>query len=185
MNSRAALGLACTVTAHLSSPALALTDETTGLAVDPPPPFVASTGQHPRHDAVINIKSTTGTPHGANVDGSLCTVAYKHAPQNARLSQDDINAGIVKPEWMARMKAGFQLAFALDEPVPFQASGISGVELQGRPKAGPGAQEVRIYISLVETPKGRTMMTCATKQADMPKALPQFRKIRDAVRPPR
>jgi len=170
----------------MAQPATAFVDEKTGLAVEPPAPYEASAGApRPNYDVVVSIKSSTGKPTAAGPDGNLCGVAYKLVPQNAGLAQADINERITKPEWIAIVQAPFKSWGEIERTETFEQEGVKGVELVVAPKAGPGHETVRMYVALWETPKGRTVVSCAGKKDELDQAMEAFQSIRGSVRAPR
>jgi hypothetical protein len=167
-------------------PAAAFVDEKTGLAVEPEPPYQATAGApRPNFDVVVNVKSSSGKPTAAGPDGNICGVAFKLAPQNAGLAQSEINDRITKPDWIATIKEPFKAMGEIERTNTFDQEGAKGVELVVAPKAGPGADAVRMYVALWETPKGRAVVSCAGKVDEMPQALEAFQSIRRSVRAPR
>lgn len=175
--------LVAAAAAFIAAPAAAFVDEATGLTVEPPAPFEAIAGKpRPNYDVVVNVKSTSGKPSAAGSDGNLCGVAYKLAPQNAALSQSDINERLTQPQWLDTIKAPFQAWSTIERTEVFEQDGVKGVELTVAPKAGPNHESVRMYLALWETPKGRTVVSCATKVDEMPQALAALQSIRRATR---
>ncbi len=169
--------------AFIAVPAAAFVDEETGLSVEPPAPFEAAAGKpRPNYDIVVTIRSTTGKPTAAGSDGNVCGVAYKQAPQNASLSQADINERLTKPEWMEVIKAPFQAWSTIERTEVFEQDGAKGVEFTVAPKAGPNHESVRMYLALWETPKGRVVVSCAIKADELPQALAELQSIRRATR---
>lgn len=151
--------------------------------VEPPAPFQAAAGKpRPNYDIVVTVNSTSGKPTSANADGNLCGVAYKQAPQNAALSQSDINERLTQPQWMEIIKSPFQAWSTIERTEIFEQDGVKGVELTVAPKAGPNHEAVRIYLALWETPKGRIVVSCAIKVDEMPQALVDLQTIRRATR---
>jgi hypothetical protein len=66
----------------------------------------------------------------------------------------------------------------------FEHQGFNGIELIVAPKAGPDAQTTRMFVSAMETAKGRTVLSCVTDQAGLASALPQFRAVRATIHAP-
>ena len=57
--------------------------------------------------------------------------------------------------------------------------GATGIELIGKPKGGtPGAG---VFVSMVDTPSGRTTLNCATRPEEIEAAVNQFRLIRASI----
>jgi len=169
-----------------ANPAIAVTDPATGLAVDPPAPFVATMAPPVQNAAAaMVITSTTGTPVAVLGDPTVCSVAFRVAPSNANLTQVQLNEFLAKPEMINLTKASLELLFELGEGTLFTVGDVAGLEFDGRMKAGAAPAGVLVYIASMQTPKGVTLLTCFASQADFPRALPQFRGIRDTITPPK
>ena len=170
----------------LSLPASAqngLSDAATGFAIAPPAPFVAEPTSRRQFDVGGGIKSTTGKPAPAGTGAYVCEAGFKAAAQNNDLTRDQINAQMDKPEWRRLARAAIELAFNVTAERRFTLQGFRGLEFQGSPKAGPGHEEARMFMSMVETPKGRVTMVCVTERTGFDRALPQFRAIRATIHP--
>lgn len=181
----AAAPTAAAPTAQPPAGATGMRDEATGLAVAPPAPFVTSRGGMASQDAVINIVSTTGVPPSGNSNGVLCGVAFKAAPANAELTQDQINTLVSASEWMAGAKVKMSAVFEFTSERLVELAGVTGAEFWARPKMGPRSAETSIYLAMFETPKGRTTMSCATLLAKTDEAKPHFAAIRNSITLPR
>jgi hypothetical protein len=162
------------------------TDPATGFGIRPPAPFVAEqTTNRRQFDIGVGIKSSTGAPAPAGTGSYVCEAGFKAAAQNNSLSRAEINAFMDKPEWANIARATLELAFSITTQQRFTLEGYRGIELRGQPKAGPGAENVRMVMSIVETSKGRVSMICLTDRAAFAKALPQFRAIRATINLPK
>lgn len=163
----------------------AFEDAATGFSIAPPAPFTAEPAQRRQFDVGAGVKSATGKPEIRGTGQFVCEAGFKSAPQNANLTRDDINAMVAKPEWMNVAKAMLELAFQIDRQQRFTLQGYRGFEFQGRPKAGPGAEDARMFMSMVETAKGRTTMICVTAASGFQSAVAQFRAIRATINLPK
>ncbi|MGX1787517.1 hypothetical protein ACWIGM_12285 [Bosea sp. NPDC055332] len=160
-------------------------DAATGLSVTPPAGFKAEAGKpHPQFEVTIDINSKTGTPKVVNSTGQLCTLGFKRATQNAQLTRETINEQMAKPEWQQLYREMFETIGTVSDLKLFEHQGFTGVELIVAPKAGPNAQNVRMFTSTVETAKGRTALICATDQAGLAAALPQLKALRATIHAP-
>lgn len=164
-------------------------DAAKGFAIAQPPPFVVVPITHRALDVAVGVRSTTGNPRamGQNADGSLpflCQAGFKAAAQNAGLSKDDINAFVATREWRNLASATLELGFVIDWESTFSFAGFNGLELEGRPKAAPGAKDVRAVISFIETARGRTSMICIKNRRSFASAIRDFRKIRATITVP-
>jgi hypothetical protein len=160
------------------------TDPEIGVSIDPPAPFRVSRGS-PGQAVLLKITSSTGKPAAANADGSLCGVGFKASTEHAGVSQDDLNRQITQPQWQEPVLAILGLHMEVTPGQPVERLGIRGMEFIGTPRAPEPAAQVRIYMAIFETPKGRTTFTCATPAEAFSDALPQLRAIRNTLRPPR
>lgn len=170
--------------AALMTPAHALDDAATGLAVTlPPADFTIEPSAQPGgYAASFGINTVSGKP--ALVGGQyLCDVGFEPNPQSAAFSQDVINAEVEKPEWADMIASSMGTFFRFVDRQSFTLAGASGVEFTAIPKA-PGGEALRIVLSLLETPHGRTTVSCATSLDQFDDALPVFRAIRAGVTPP-
>jgi hypothetical protein len=160
-------------------------DSASGLSVSPPAGFKAEAGgRHPQFEVTIDISSKTGTPKAVNSTGQLCTLGFKSATQNAQLNRDAINEQMAKPEWQQLYREMFETIGTVSDLKLFEHQGFAGIELIVTPKAGPNAQNVRMFTSTLETAKGRTALICATDQAGLAAALPQFKALRATIHAP-
>jgi hypothetical protein len=121
-------------------------------------------------------------------DELLCQATFIENPYGDRHTQASINERIVRPEEHENLLAAARAAHMEIEPgKPFDLSGIRGMEFVAREQkpATAGAPRKAIYLVSLETPKGYTHLRCSTRDEDFATALPQFRAIRDTIRPPR
>lgn len=167
----------------------AFRDAATGFAIAPPAPFVTEPTTHRTFDVAVGLRSTTNLPPsvGRSPDGSppfICQAGFKSAAQNNDLTKAEINAFMAKPEWRKVIRSTLELVFQIDGERAFTLQGYRGIELRVRPKAGPGAENVRALMSFVETAKGRTTLICLTDRASFNKALGQFRAVRATLTAP-
>jgi hypothetical protein len=170
--------------ASLAGPAEAaqFADSATGFAVDPPAPFVVRPAKSQSYDVAVAINSLTGTPALGIGDNYLCQVGFKAEAASADLTQEEINLQVSRPEWLDNAAAALSKTFDVTGKQTFVLAGATGIELVGQPKGGsPGAD---VFVSIVDTPKGRTTLNCATRQEDMAAALNPFRLIRASITPP-
>ena len=164
-----------------AAPALAaaFTDPATGFAVEPPKSFTVRPVKSPTYDIAVRINSLTGTPPLGPGTNYLCQIGYKAAPANAALSQEEINLSVQRPEWVENVAAALSRSFDITGKGTFWLDGATGVELVGTPKDMTAASA--IFISLIDTPTGRTTLNCATRPDAMAAALNVFRLIRAGI----
>ncbi|MBL8590853.1 MAG: hypothetical protein JNK46_20145 [Methylobacteriaceae bacterium] len=173
--------------ASLAAPAAAqgFRDEATGFAVNPPAPFVAQATTRRQFDVGAGISPTTGVPPIAGTGKYLCEAGFKAAPQNAGLTQAEINALSAGKEWRDIARAMFGVVFHVDAMRSARIGAIAGVEIEARPKFGPDYENARVFAAIHETPKGRVTMICSTTKAAWAKALPAFRAVRATITAPK
>jgi hypothetical protein len=179
------LGLALMAPAALVEAALAappLRDEASGLAVSPPAGYEARRAEgDARYAAVFAVQK-------GNEEETGCKVAFQAAPQNAALSQEEINAFTQKKEWTDLIKATLALRYEVASVDPFEQAGVAGAAVVAdfKPVEGePRAAEVRSYLVLIDTPKGRTTVVCVGEKATFDSRRQEFEAIARAVSPPR
>ena len=167
-------------------PAWAVTDPDSGLVVDPPAPFVASIVPNAAASNAppVVITSTAGTPEPVLGNPVICSVRPRPLPQNASRSQEQINQLQANPQVISATKNALAAGFELGDAAPFTVDGVAGLEFQGKMTIGPNPG-VPSYVATMSTPKGVTTLVCVTSEAHFRTAVPQFRAIRDSIRPPR
>jgi hypothetical protein len=176
------------VAGSLLVPAMALaefSDPSTGFAIRPPAGFTTQPTTRRQFDVGVGITSTTGLPAAAGTSAFICESGFKAAANNNDLTQAEINAFVDKPEWRKLIRSTFELIGTVTAERRFTQEGYRGVELQVTPKAGPDAANVRMFVALVETTKGRTTLLCNTTRKDIGKGLPVFRAIRASITLPK
>jgi hypothetical protein len=170
------LGLALSV-----GPAFAVgfEDPKSGFKVDPPAPFVVAPASTHTYDMAVVINSLSGTPPLGVGDNYLCQVGYKALPDNADLAQEEINLEVQQPEWLDNAAAALSQAFDVTGKATFVLGGATGIELIGEPK--DPAHAAGIFVSMVDTPAGRTTLNCATRPEALDGAVNAFRQIRAGI----
>lgn len=170
---------ASTGAAVLPAAAIPFEDPATGLKIDPPQPFVVAPAKSKTYDVAAVINSLTGAPPLGAGDNYLCQLGFKKLPDNADFAQEEINLQVEKPEWLDNAAAAMSKTFDVTGKSTFVLNGAAGIELVGKPKGGtPGAA---VFVSMVDTPIGRTTLNCATRPEEIEKAVNQFRLIRASI----
>jgi hypothetical protein len=160
-------------------------DPTTGFALTPPKGWTVEQSSGRRQfDVGVTVNPDAGRPRKAGNGPGVCEAGFKAAANNAGLTQKEINDLVNKPEWVKLARTTIELVFQISGQQRFTLQGFRGIEFQGRPKAGPNAENARIFMSIVETPKGRVSMVCAIDKADFAGALPKLRAIRAGINLP-
>lgn len=183
MSARGALiAVALALAAGPAAAAEPVHDEATGLVVTPPDGYVAKkTEGDPRYAVVYAVQKGEDAETG-------CKVAFQPAPQNAGLAQEEINAFTQKKEWVDLIRATLALRYDVASVAPFEQAGVAGAAVVAdfKPLDGePRGAEVRSYLVLIDTPKGRTTVVCVGDKAEFDAQKPEFEAIARAVSPPR
>ena len=159
-----------------------LRDDATGLAVLPPDGYKAERAEgDARYAVVFAVQKADEAETG-------CKIAFQAAPQNAGLTQPEINAFTQKKEWTELIRATLSLRYDVASVMPFEQGGLAGAAVvadfkttEGEPKTA----ELRSYLVLIDTPKGRTTVVCVGDKAGFDARKPEFEAIARAVSPPR
>lgn len=171
-------------TAAMALPAAAaqFADAATGLTIDPPAPFVVRPSKSNAFEVTAVINSLTGSPSLGAGDNFLCQVGYKSLPDNSDFTQDEINLQQEQPERLDGLANALSRSFEVTGKATFALNGATGLEVIGKPK--DSAKASSIFMSMIETPTGRTTLNCATRPDEIDKAADQFRLIRASITPP-
>lgn len=170
--------------AILAAPAFAAEDAATGLAVNLPDTFLVESAESPPpYNVTFGVKSASDEPATLEGEKYLCQVSFQDVPANAGLTMEKINEQIGSPGWIAMAKEGMSSIFDFVSDSSFELDGYRGHEFIGKPKQ-KNAEHVRLVLSMVETAKGRTAISCVTDADRLDVVLPAFHTIRDAVTPP-
>jgi hypothetical protein len=153
-----------------SAPAIAepLSDPTTGLAVTPPPGYDAKIATEVgRYTIAFNVKKPDDKDTG-------CFIGFLHIPEKARFTQAEINGYAAKPEWANEIRTVFSRLYDIISLDQFEHAGALGSVVVADRKMPPGksprAGEIRAWLVVLETPKGRISMACI---ADKPSFEPR------------
>lgn len=158
--------------------AIPFEDPATGFKVDPPAPYFVLPAKSSHYDEAVVVNSTTGSPSAGLGDKYLCQVGFKAQPNSAGLNQEEINLQVEQPDWLANAATALSQSFDITSKTTFVLDGATGIELVGQPKGGHGAG---VFISMIDTPAGRTTLNCATPPDELAGALNQFRLIRASI----
>lgn len=163
-------------------------DEATGLSLSPPQGYSARKAEgDPRYAAVYAVQKE-------GEDDTGCKIAFQptQAPVpgsgETALTQDDINAFTRKKEWGDLIRATLALRYDVATVEPFENQGVSGAAVVAdfKPVEGEAKPpEVRSYLVVIDTPKGRTTIVCVGEKAGFDGRRPEFEAIARSVSPPR
>lgn len=159
-----------------------------GFAVDLPDTFIVDPGidQMDDYDILVGINPVSGDPAPADMSPFVCQAGFQGSDGNAGMRQKEINAmASGTNDWTRRIISAFEPVMRIDAYENFNLLGITGIQLTTTPKLGPNAANTRIVFSILETPKGRTMLVCTATRQGIWRALPTFRTIRGGIIPPR
>lgn len=162
--------------------AASFVDPVTGFKVDPPAPFVVQPAKSASYDITVVINSLSGSPSLGAGDNFLCQVGYKGMPGNNDFTQDEINLQITSSDRLDKVAAALSRNFEVTGKTIFELDGVTGIELIGKPK--DAGKTAGVFVSMIDTPAGRTTLNCATRPEEIDKAAEQFRLIRSSITPP-
>jgi hypothetical protein len=170
--------------AHAAEP---VRDEASGLAIQPPDGYAATRAEgDPRYVAVYAVQKQGEVDTGCKI-AFQPTQAQPGASEPA-LSQAEINAFTQKKEWIDLIRATLALRYEVATVEPFPHAGLSGAAvvadfkpIEGEPKTA----EVRSFLVVYDTPKGRTTIVCVGDKAGFEKRKSEFEAIARSVSPPR
>jgi hypothetical protein len=159
-------------------------DSAPGFAIVPGDDFsVHRTTNRRQFDIGYGIRAKGDTVTADASGGYLCEAGFKSAPQNASLTREQINTMVDNPDWRNVVRANMNLIFEIVTEDTFTLQGYRGVELTMRPKGGAGGG-LQVFMSMIETARGRTTMVCNSSMTGMATALTTFRTIRQQIRLP-
>ncbi|WP_261402249.1 hypothetical protein [Chenggangzhangella methanolivorans] len=158
-------------------------DEATGLSVEPPAGYAVRKAEgDPRYAVVYAVQKQGEEDTG-------CKIAFQPTPPTAgspALSQDDINAFTRKKEWTDLVRATLALRYEVAAVEPFEHQGLMGAEVVADFKPVEGEEkppEVRSYLVVMDTPKGRTTIVCVGDKAGFAARRGEFEAIARSVTP--
>jgi hypothetical protein len=166
----------------ISGQAAGFVDGASGFKVDPPAPFTVRPAKSATYDLAVVINSLTGHPSLGAGDTYLCQIGYKHQADDVALTQDEINQQVEEPDWLDNAAAALGHSFTVTSKSTFVLDGATGVELVGMPKDATHASGV--FVSMIDTPAGRTTLNCATRPEEVDSAAAAFRLLRSAIKLP-
>jgi hypothetical protein len=177
--------VAATGAAHAAEP---VTDESTGLVLRPPEGYAATRAEgDPRYAAVYAVQKQGEVDTGCKIAFQPAQAAPAGAGEPA-LSQAEINAFTQKKEWIDLIRATLALRYDVATVDPFPHDGLSGAAVVADFKAiegEPKTAEVRSFLVVFDTPKGRTTIVCVGDKAGFDKRKGEFEAIARSVSPPR
>lgn len=166
----------CVLASGVSLPVLAIEDEATGFAIEPPAPLTAERIENPAFTAAFGIRAPAGSPQPSAGNEFLCQIGY--LVQAREVTQDEINALTLQPGYIASLAPSLDAAFAGHQETIFTVATVAGLEILATPR---DVASNRLYTALLQTPSGIVQQHCTTTAADLDTALPLFRAIRDSV----
>jgi hypothetical protein len=145
-------------------PAIAqpISDPATGFVVTAPPGYVSQVSTASgRYTVAFNVKKPDDKDTG-------CLIGFLHIPEKAKFTQAEINAYSAKPEWASEIRTAFSRLYDIISLDPFEHAGVLGSVVVADRKMPPGtpprAGEVRAWLVVLETPKGRISMACVAEK---------------------
>ncbi len=114
-------------------------------------------------------------------DDAGCGIAFQPFP-DVHVTQDALNKIAATPAFLTTVKNTLGLKFDVTAVEPFALGDVQGAQVRG---TGKGAPEVSTLSTLVQTPRGRTVVSCIGPTARFDTLKPEFDAITRGVRPPR
>jgi hypothetical protein len=171
--------LAGWLTASTAS-AQTFSDKATGLAVTPPPGYSAHAAPpRARYAVTVEIRRANDVP--------ICKVGFQFVAANEKRSQTELNATAGTPERAEQLRQTLGAAFEVKEITPFEHTDVRGLAALGVMKL-PGLapeDQPRTVIIMMDTPKGRTTVSCAAFLAELTKRRGEFEALARGVTLPR
>jgi hypothetical protein len=163
-----------------------LRDDATGLSIQPPDGYEAKKAEGDARYAVVYAVQKKG-----EVDTG-CKVAFQPIqstlPAEEKLNQDEINSLTRQKKWIDLIRATLAIRYNVATVEPFEQQGLAGAavvaDFQGA-EGEPKEAEVRSYLVVFDTPKGRTTIVCVGEKASFEGRRKEFEAIARSVAPPR
>lgn len=108
----------------------------------------------------------------------MCVFTQWPDAEFAGMDQADIDADA--PNWPADIVADMAGTAALENAVPFEHQGLSGMEVVTRLTQSLTNEEYLVFFALA-TPAGRASLACAATSETLDQALPVYRRVRDGI----
>src|SRR5215510_2813206 len=168
-----------------SIPAIAgpLNDSATGLGVNPPPAYVAKpAAASGPYTVAFDVKKPDDKDTG-------CRVGFQPVPQNAGLRQEEINEHTAKPDWADLVRSTLARLYNVTSLDRFEHAGVRGAVVIGDfrlpPGAPPRASEIRSWLVMLETPRGRTSVVCVGEKTSFDARRSEFEAVARGTTLPR
>jgi hypothetical protein len=158
-------------------------DAGSGLRVNPPPGYAV----HPMSPTPpFAVRVAVTQPDDRDTG---CQVTFEALPENAILSQAQINQIASKPDWRERARRSVAAFSYVMDVQPYYQSGITGLTLVADMKATLEAPDwdkaSRHFMAILETPKGRTTIACTAEKENFDSRRAKFLDVVRGVEPPR
>lgn len=181
--SRSHLSLgACTALAFLSTAAMAqrVVDPATGLAVEPPPGFVA----RPLALRAPRLAAFSVRRAGETIDTG-CEVSIIPAPGNARYSQAELNQVAASERYQTLTTQALSEVYEVHRSERFSQAGIEGILIDGSMRMTPSTPAVmansRSLMARLETPSYRISTSCTADRDQFERRRGEFLAIARGV----
>ena len=145
-------------TASIPAIAQPISDPATGFAITPPPGYGAQPSTAAgNYTAAFEVRKPDDKDTG-------CRIGFLHIPEKAHFTQAELNGYAAKPEWANEIRTAFSRLYDIISLDRFEHAGVLGsvvvADRKMPPGAPPRAGEIRAWLVVQETPKGRTSMAC-------------------------
>ena len=145
--------------------------------VTPPPGFSVKKGPgEGTYSVEYEVSSDTDPDFG-------CEVGFDPSKAMPGGSQSQINHAAGSSDYAALANASVASAFDVDATAPFSMQGVSGFAMTGVPKGAAG--QARALLFVLQTPPGRTVISCVSPPARFDALRPTFERIPRGVALPR
>jgi len=173
--------LALCILAILTAPVMALEDRTTGLKVELTEDFtVEAIPRIAMFEAVIGVNLASGETFGGNAK-NLCEVTFDKQPGWVAFDQKRFNDKLGATDYPLVFARQVSSVFKVLRSERFELRGIVGHEFIMALNDNPTLISVN---NVMETPEGKTAVTCIASSQDLERALPVFREVLSGVTPP-
>lgn len=150
------------------------------LSVSAPDPLTvepATIAQNSLFTEQLGIRAPADGPQPV-VGEYLCTVGYFPQIEAHLRTQEEYNAELLDPAFIAGIKTNLANGMSAVDQSDFMVGPAAGLEFMGTPKNQP---DHRYYMAMWQMPTGNIQVSCSTTEDRIDEAVGMFRAIRDSV----